>query len=222
MVMLHFMCAVLLYSAKHLLAEPEASEEPKKDGGLCSAGCKPAFIGDNNCDTECYTEECQFDGGDCDEKWDIMRTVVLGPFYKEVDHVEYHAVGPGGQKRQLSMEEGRRWEGIDSKTKDQRMDWRQMLTGKQPELVTETFEGLPPYYLDKDGERKPAFRKTEIPGYFISISSDGKDLLDSEGNPIRWTGKRFHDEERVLFDAGAAAEHLTDQVDLESYYYEDY
>ena len=33
--------------------------------------------------------------------------------------VQYHAVGPAGARKQLSMEEGRRWERIDESTGEQ-------------------------------------------------------------------------------------------------------
>lgn len=33
--------------------------------------------------------------------------VVMGPFYKSVDHVEYHKVNQAGVTEQITMEEGR-------------------------------------------------------------------------------------------------------------------
>ncbi|WZN67281.1 hypothetical protein HKI87_19g88540 [Chloropicon roscoffensis] len=36
----------------------------------------------------------------------------MGPYYKEVDHVEYQCVGQAGQKQAISLEEGLRWEGL--------------------------------------------------------------------------------------------------------------
>ena len=49
--------------------------------------------------------------------------VVMGPFYKDVDHVEYQAVGAAGQKRSVSMEEGMRWEGLASAQNDDEVGW---------------------------------------------------------------------------------------------------
>jgi hypothetical protein len=107
----------------------------------CALGCKTAYLGDRNCDEECYNESCDFDQGDCEDQctraptehgrldlsisavspasppWrvdrreappaaqltrpqnkrragrhdcagEVRRTVVLGAFFKEVDHVE--------------------------------------------------------------------------------------------------------------------------------------
>jgi hypothetical protein len=34
----------------------------------CSIGCKNTFLGDRNCDEECYNEACEFDGGDCEDQ----------------------------------------------------------------------------------------------------------------------------------------------------------
>lgn len=32
----------------------------------CATDCPWMFVGDGSCDSHCYVEECQFDGGDCD------------------------------------------------------------------------------------------------------------------------------------------------------------
>lgn len=32
----------------------------------CASDCPWMFVGDGSCDSHCYVEECQFDGGDCD------------------------------------------------------------------------------------------------------------------------------------------------------------
>mmetsp|Transcript_14037 Transcript_14037/g.17019 ORF Transcript_14037/g.17019 Transcript_14037/m.17019 type:complete len:223 (-) Transcript_14037:375-1043(-) len=182
----------------------------QEDSSLCSPGCKPLFIGDRNCDKECHTEECNWDGGDCDDEWEVRRTVVLGPFYKEVDHVEYHAVGPNGAKKQLSMQEGRRWEGIDSKTRDQRMNWKSLLENEDEDDLNDPgindFEGRPPWYLNEEGIRIPAYRENEE-GFKIAIKRDGTDMYDEDGNIVYFvTGKSF---DRML------------QEDEDTYYYYD-
>ncbi|XP_055534964.1 N-acetylglucosamine-1-phosphotransferase subunits alpha/beta [Wyeomyia smithii] len=41
----------------------------------CAPDCPWMFVGDGSCDSHCYLEECQFDGGDCDH-----------PDYQEHDH----------------------------------------------------------------------------------------------------------------------------------------
>ena len=129
------------------LANAKVSVSDEKTGekldAPCSKGCKAAYIGDKNCDMECYNEECDFDGGDCDDQWEIKRTIVMGAFYKDVDHVEYHAVGPGGQSRQLTMEEGRRWEGIDEDSLDNENDWKKTLEAGfevEDEFESETWQ----------------------------------------------------------------------------------
>ena len=57
------------------------------------------------------------------ESGELRRMVVMGPFYKDVDHVEYQAVGAAGQKRSVSMEEGMRWEGLASAQNDDEVGW---------------------------------------------------------------------------------------------------
>ena len=42
-----------------LLGGLEATDE-------CSPGCKPAWVGDGECDTLCYNEACDNDAGDCE------------------------------------------------------------------------------------------------------------------------------------------------------------
>mmetsp|Transcript_52542 Transcript_52542/g.167073 ORF Transcript_52542/g.167073 Transcript_52542/m.167073 type:complete len:206 (+) Transcript_52542:3-620(+) len=81
--------------------------------GECAPGCKPAFVGDQNCDEECNHEWCDFDGGDCESEWKLRRMIVMGAFYTSVDSVEYQLEGPRGEIKKLTMEEGRRMEGID-------------------------------------------------------------------------------------------------------------
>eukprot|EP00899_Mesostigma_viride_P027214 jgi/Mesvir1/7678/Mv11648-RA.1 len=116
------------------------AEKPAREGpalaadGNCALGCKPLFIGDRNCDVECNNEACKWDGGDCDGQWELRRMVVMGEMYLSVDHVEYRAVGPGGQEKKISMKEGRRWEGIDGSNDVSTPDWRQMLKESPPEL----------------------------------------------------------------------------------------
>lgn len=41
----------------------------------CAHDCPWMFVGDGSCDSHCYVEECQFDGGDCDH-----------PDYKDHSH----------------------------------------------------------------------------------------------------------------------------------------
>lgn len=36
------------------------------DKNMCAPKCKITYIGDRNCDPECYVEACNFDGGDCE------------------------------------------------------------------------------------------------------------------------------------------------------------
>ena len=54
------------------LANAKVSVSDEKTGekldAPCSKGCKAAYIGDKNCDMECYNEECDFDGGDCEPR----------------------------------------------------------------------------------------------------------------------------------------------------------
>ncbi|QDZ25899.1 hypothetical protein HOP50_19g84480 [Chloropicon primus] len=66
-----------------------------------------------------------WDSGDCEKSCELRRMVVLGPYYKEVDHVEYQCVGPAGQKQTLSLEEGLQWEGLLEGQKEQRGDTRE-------------------------------------------------------------------------------------------------
>ena len=83
----------------------------------CAPGCSEHYLGDKNCDKECYTEACEWDrgaprelpvhnpppvsdraagltaagptgAGDC-ETWELKRMFVMGPFYRDVQSVEY-------------------------------------------------------------------------------------------------------------------------------------
>jgi len=124
----------------------------------CAVGCKNAYLGDRNCDEECYNESCEFDQGDCEDQWEVRRTVVLGAFFKEVDHVEYTAVGPNGATKGLSMEEGRHWEGNDVRTREERANWRRMLKKDKETFKTSTDMQRPAWYLDNQGDKVPAYK----------------------------------------------------------------
>ena len=65
-------------------APPSSSALSVGGLSLCAEGCKAIFIGDGHCDKECFNEECEWDGGDCEKSCDLRRLVVMGPFYKEV------------------------------------------------------------------------------------------------------------------------------------------
>lgn len=159
------------------------------DKTVCAPKCKLGYVGDRNCDPECYVEACQFDGGDCDENWEIRRTVVLGPYYREVDYVEYTAVGPDGSSKKVSMQEGRHWEGIDVRTSEERANWRRMLSEQHKDrFEDENFEGRPSWNLNDAGDRVPAFRTDEA-GNKISIDRHGNDLLNDAGGTVPWTGQ---------------------------------
>jgi len=41
------------------------------DESRCAILCKTIWIGDKNCDKECYNQECDWDGGDCDEQCEL-------------------------------------------------------------------------------------------------------------------------------------------------------
>ena len=73
--------------------------------------------------------------------------IVMGPYYKSVDHVEYTAVGPGGQTRKVSYEEGRQWEGADTNSKEMENDWMAMLDSDDeatlPDEGKRTYEHAP-------------------------------------------------------------------------------
>mmetsp|Transcript_19682 Transcript_19682/g.33092 ORF Transcript_19682/g.33092 Transcript_19682/m.33092 type:complete len:216 (+) Transcript_19682:262-909(+) len=191
--------------------DPASSDLDELDSNYCSKGCKLVFIGDKNCDKECYHEKCQWDGGDCADVWEVRRTVVMGPFFTEVEHVEYHAVGPGGEKKELTMEEGRHWEGTDTRTTEERANWRRML--KQDEehgFLASTSKGMPPWYLDKNGARIPAYRELET-GVKIAIDHRGDDLIDEDGNQQPWFGV-----------AGSDGKLHGLNYEYDEYYYEDY
>ena len=36
---------------------------------ICASSCEDYLVGDGHCDSQCYTEECQLDLGDCAD-WD--------------------------------------------------------------------------------------------------------------------------------------------------------
>eukprot|EP00245_Coleochaete_scutata_P012967 TRINITY_DN513_c0_g1_i2.p1 TRINITY_DN513_c0_g1~~TRINITY_DN513_c0_g1_i2.p1 ORF type:complete len:171 (+),score=21.25 TRINITY_DN513_c0_g1_i2:43-555(+) len=116
----------LLISGARGMFEQQEHKEQVKMGLQCAPGCKPLFIGDRNCDPECNTEACQWDGGDCEDKWELRRMLVMGEFYESVHHVEYHAVAPDGIMKQLTMEQGRKWEGIEVGEADA-PDWRELV-----------------------------------------------------------------------------------------------
>ncbi|GBG83734.1 hypothetical protein CBR_g37535 [Chara braunii] len=80
--------------------------------------------------------------------------IVMGEFYEEVDHVEYQAVAPGGRTRAISMEEGRKWEGIDL-SGDNAPNWRNLLSEPDQDLrlrrKSGTFKG--PVWSENKDER---------------------------------------------------------------------
>eukprot|EP00959_Pyramimonas_sp_CCMP1952_P337751 7073002-Pyramimonas_sp.AAC.1 len=43
----------------------EDSEAKDLNSNNCKINCERVFIGDKNCDLECYNEDCQWDAGDC-------------------------------------------------------------------------------------------------------------------------------------------------------------
>lgn len=73
--------------------------------------------------------------------------IVMGPYYRSVDHVEYSAVGPGGQVRKVSLEEGRQWEGSDEISRTMQNDWMALLDADDdaqlPEADKRTYEHAP-------------------------------------------------------------------------------
>ena len=137
--------------------DPSGGGGPPPDGEVeekaCAPGCKHVFLNDQSCDNECFNEQCGWDAPDCDDRWELKRMITMGPFHKHVDHVEYVLMGPNGEQRPLSMEEGRRWEGIDAASEDHEYDWRSMLDDdNKPE--SSTMEVKPDYELDEYGEIK--------------------------------------------------------------------
>jgi len=164
-------------------------ETPEElDSNYCSRHCKHVFVGDRSCDVECYNEACQWDGGDCDDQWEVRRTVVMGPFFNEVEFVEYHAQGPNGEKKKLTIEQGRHWEGTDTRSSEERANWRRMLSANEDhDFLSSTELGMPPWWLDKDGNKVPSYREDES-GVKISIDLAGNDILDESGNPQVWFG----------------------------------
>jgi hypothetical protein len=57
--------ALCTVSSVHGDEDPASSDLDELDSNYCSKGCKLVFIGDKNCDKECYHAKCQWDGGDC-------------------------------------------------------------------------------------------------------------------------------------------------------------
>eukprot|EP00193_Tetraselmis_chui_P013414 CAMPEP_0177786066 /NCGR_PEP_ID=MMETSP0491_2-20121128/20717_1 /TAXON_ID=63592 /ORGANISM="Tetraselmis chuii, Strain PLY429" /LENGTH=152 /DNA_ID=CAMNT_0019307237 /DNA_START=313 /DNA_END=772 /DNA_ORIENTATION=- len=139
-VTLRVWAVVLCMTGVAMIARVEAEQGDAAEG--CNVKCKPAYIGDKNCDTECYNPACDWDGGDCDDQWELRRMIVMGEHYKAVDHVEYTAVGPGGQKREVSYEEGK-----DAKSRERENDWMSLLDGDDeadlPEPSKRKFEHAP-------------------------------------------------------------------------------
>ncbi len=112
-------------------AEGQEDDLPSLPQLECASGCKRIFIGDNHCDKECFNAECEWDGGDCEKSCELRRLVVMGPYYKEVDHVEFQCVGPAGQMQAVPFEEGLKWEGITppgASDEDEEEDWRKALS----------------------------------------------------------------------------------------------
>lgn len=48
------------------------------DAEGCSKLCKPAYIGDKNCDSECFNSACKWDGGDCDDQCRSLQPELVG------------------------------------------------------------------------------------------------------------------------------------------------
>eukprot|EP00898_Chlorokybus_atmophyticus_P000621 jgi/Chlat1/155/Chrsp1S03237 len=119
-------CRVFLLSlvARVIVAAAGNSAVPE---GYCAPGCREAFVGDRNCDRECYNEACRWDADDCKDKAELRRVVVMGEFYRHVDHIEYHAVGPDGEAKPISIAAGRKWEGIDTTGEGEAPDWRELI-----------------------------------------------------------------------------------------------
>ena len=78
---------------------------------------------------------------------ELRRMIVMGAYYRTVDHVEYSVVGPGGQTKKISMEEGRQWEGTDKASKSMENDWMSLLDSDDeselPEESKRTYEHAP-------------------------------------------------------------------------------
>eukprot|EP00238_Polyblepharides_amylifera_P015860 CAMPEP_0196584566 /NCGR_PEP_ID=MMETSP1081-20130531/47586_1 /TAXON_ID=36882 /ORGANISM="Pyramimonas amylifera, Strain CCMP720" /LENGTH=107 /DNA_ID=CAMNT_0041905813 /DNA_START=392 /DNA_END=715 /DNA_ORIENTATION=+ len=97
------------------------------------------------------------------------------------------------------MEEGRHWEGIDMKTSEERANWRRMLKNEESEPLSSTWEARPPWYLNNDGVRIPAFRIDEN-GKKFATDRDGNDFLDANGNPEEYRGAAGNMPKQAGFD----------------------
>eukprot|EP00873_Tetraselmis_striata_P017530 jgi/Tetstr1/437794/TSEL_002834.t1 len=145
MIRIPFLWLYLVFICLGFAASTRSASVQAEEG--CSKLCKPAYIGDKNCDSECFNSACKWDGGDCDDQWELRRMIVMGPYYKSVDHVEYTLVGPGGQTKQISYEEGRQWEGADIDSKGMENDWISLLDADDednlPEPGKRTYQHAP-------------------------------------------------------------------------------
>lgn len=129
------------------------------DSPFCAPNCKPAFVGDGHCDLVCNLDACGYDGGDCGQaaQPQLKRMVVMGPFYKNIQRVEYHVQSADGSRSQLTMEEGRRWEGLDDRAEEEERDWERLFVDDESsvELIAEPiiWSNRPPWNLDRQGNR---------------------------------------------------------------------
>ena len=76
---LHFIFVGLALGVGSVRGSEEDSEGSQKiglDSNHCSINCKHIFVGDKNCDGECYNAACEWDGGDCEGQCKYCGTSV--------------------------------------------------------------------------------------------------------------------------------------------------
>jgi len=124
---------------------------------------------------------------------------------------QYSHVGPNGEVKKLTMEEGRHMEGIDVRSSEERANWRRMLQTEHDssDFLKKTEEGRPPWFLNENGDKIPAFR-TDENGRKWAINREGEDLFDEDNNRVPWMGR-----------ADGQSSHLGLNYEYDDYY-EDY
>eukprot|EP00959_Pyramimonas_sp_CCMP1952_P053453 1118268-Pyramimonas_sp.AAC.1 len=71
----------------------------------------------------------------------------------------------------------------------QRANWRRMLRADDDhEFLSATERGMPPWWLDREGNKRPSYRTKKESGIKIAIDFNGNDILDESGNPQVWLG----------------------------------
>ena len=136
-------------------------------------------------DDECFNEACGWDGDDCDSKWELKRTLVFSPGdgYERVHDTEYTLVGPNGEKRTLTMEEGLRWEGADEKSvEEDEFDWRKMLSDDDDDDVDEDDDEV----VDDDEEDQDQHQDDDT-----SVTGGDNSIEDTTSRLDRRTGGEF-------------------------------